>query len=339
MVQTTSTPWQAPPERISLDRNEERRIGIELEFIGPNAMRAAELVQRLFGGELTSHERHRVHVKGSDLGDFTIELDMKAAHPDEQDEETEDWQQALMRTVSGWIGDLGSVVVPMEIVCPPVPLSQAPQLDGMLAELRRLGAQGSTGSLFYAFGAQLNPEVPDTGAGSILAHLQAFLLLRDWLREEIAIDPSRRIVPFADPFPVRYQEKILRSSYRPDLTQLIDDYVDDNPTRNRELDMLPLLRHLDDAHVRRRLPDEKIHARPTFHYRLPNMDLEKPDWSIGTEWNRWLAVERLAADPDRLAAAMAEWQNSQKLSLRQWLPASRAIAAMINIRPERLLDA
>ena len=44
------------------------------------------------------------------------------------------------------------------------------------------------------------------------------------------------------------------------------------------------------------IPNEKINGRPTFHYRLPDARVSDPGWSIAPDWNRWVAVERLAAD-------------------------------------------
>jgi hypothetical protein len=49
------------------------------------------------------------------------------------------------------------------------------------------------------------------------------------------------------------------------------------------------------------LPREKIGVRPAF-YRLPQVHLSDPEWSIMPDWHWWLMVERLAADPDRLRA-------------------------------------
>jgi hypothetical protein len=86
---------------------------------------------------------------------------------------------------------------------------------------------------------------------------------------------------------------------------LIDDYLDASPSRNRELDMLPLFAHLDHDRVRARLPYEKISARPTFHYRLPDSRVDDPAWTIAADWNRWVEVERLACDPARLVRLAA----------------------------------
>jgi hypothetical protein len=99
--------------------------------------------------------------------------------------------------------------------------------------------------------------------------------------------------------------RLVAPDYWPGLSAFIDDYLDANPTRNRDLDLLPLLLHLDEPRVRAALPDEKINARPTFHYRLPDARVSDPGWSIAPDWNRWVAVERLAAERSRLDAAGA----------------------------------
>ena len=63
---------------------------------------------------------------------------------------------------------------------------------------------------------------------------------------------------------------------------------------------MPLLLFLDEGAVRAKLPGEKIRGRPTFHYRMPDARVSDPGWSIAPDWNRWVAVERLAADRPRL---------------------------------------
>jgi hypothetical protein len=126
------------------------------------------------------------------------------------------------------------------------------------------------------------------------------VLLDAWLRRQAAPDPTREMLGFADPFPPDYVRRLVAPDYRPDIARFIDDYLAANPTRNRDLDMLPLLLHLDEDRVRAALPNEKIRGRPTFHYRLPDARVSDPGWSIAPDWNRWVAVERLAADQERL---------------------------------------
>ena len=106
---------------------------------------------------------------------------------------------------------------------------------------------------------------------------------------------------------VGYARKVVDPSYWPTLDTLIDDYLADNPTRNRALDLLPLFAFVDEARVRRAVQDPLVKARPTFHYRLPNSEIHRPDWDFAGAWNDWLQVERLAADDARLAACCAAY--------------------------------
>ena len=48
---------------------------------------------------------------------------------------------------------------------------------------------------------------------------------------------------------------------------------------------------------------QKIKPRPVFHWRLPGA---RPHGGVVADWNRWVEVERLAADPERLVAAARE---------------------------------
>ena len=48
------------------------------------------------------------------------------------------------------------------------------------------------------------------------------------------------------------------------------------------------------------MADPRIEPRPAFRYRLPRARLGDPKWSVLLEWNRWVEVERLAEDTERL---------------------------------------
>jgi hypothetical protein len=112
---------------------------------------------------------------------------------------------------------------------------------------------------------------------------------------------------------------VLAPGYAPDQAGLIDNYLHANPTRNRELDMLPLFAWIDEDRVRSCVPDARIKARPTFHYRLPDARIGDPGWSLALEWNRWCVVERLAADAERLAAMSEAWTaNDARLVPGNW---------------------
>jgi hypothetical protein len=280
--------WTAPPRETNAE-GRSRRVGVEIEFNDLPIRDAAAVVQRLFGGEVRAGAGSDLIVEGTTLGDFTCEIDLAVAHKRAEDATLEKLRDVAVR--------VGAQIAPLEIVCPPVAWDEAHALDALARAMVRAGAQGTHAHPLYAFGVQLNPELPSLETGQILRTFQAFLLLEDWLRQSIAIDPSRRIWRFEAPFPHGYRAAVLDPGYAPDRARFIDDYLEANPTRNRSLDLLPLLTFLDEDRLRAALPDETIKARPTWHYRLPNSALEASDTPIGLEWDRWVMVERLAENP------------------------------------------
>lgn len=316
------------PPRMTTDEGVMRRVGIELEFAALSARDGARLVQRLFGGEIEQEDPHRYHIKGGTFGDFTCELDTQYAHrsyaesgkapPDPNSiAALLDSFQTEMRRI---FGDVSSLVMPCEIVCPPIPLSQLPRLDDLVEALNQAGAEGTRSSPFYAFGTQLNPEIATRDPAWITAILKAYLLVSEWMRSIIAIDTTRQIVAFADPFPVDYALMVTDPGYWPSMDRLIDDFLEANPTRNRELDMLPLFMELDPQRVRRKISDVRVKARPTFHYRLPDANLGEPGWDLVLEWNRWCVVERLAEKREVLNAMGADFADhtQQLMPAQNW---------------------
>lgn len=321
-----------PPHPLRPD-GKPRRVGVEIEFAAEEPREIAGAVQQLYGGNVVKEDPHRFRVEASRLGTFKVELDTQLAHPDNKslsgkpplkvwiDHEVEQYVFSL-------IGDISRVVVPYEVVTPPLPLDRLPDLDELVEALRRVGAEGTDENLFYAFGVHFNPEAPALTAESILAHLRAFLVLADWLVEELDTDLTRRVLPYIRSFPKDYALKVLDPGYQPDLARLIDDYLEDNPTRNRGLDLLPLFMHLDAPRVLAATGEEKRSSpRPAFHYRLPDCRLNDPEWSLAREWNYWVEVERLAADSGRLDTLAREfithhsklisWNWSEKVS--RWM--------------------
>ncbi|MBN8413248.1 amidoligase family protein [Halomonas denitrificans] len=303
---------QAPPEPTTSD-GATRKVGVEIEFAGLDAMATTKLVQSLFEGRIDVQSAHRMKVCDTRWGDFKIELDSHYVHPDAAQEsaQQDDWERMrrdIDRRSRELLGDMVTGVVPTEIVCPPVPWDELDTLDALFDALRQHGAKGTEASLLYGFGLHLNPELPSLEAADILRYLRAYLLSANWLREQIRVDITREVLPHANPFHKRYCLKLFDPDYAPDIDTLIDDYLADNPTRNRDLDMLPLFAHLRPEHPHELFRKELVQPRPTFHYRLPNAQLSEPDWGAVTEWNRWLEVERLACAPDTLSERMAEYR-------------------------------
>ncbi|MDQ2103294.1 amidoligase family protein [Azospirillum isscasi] len=307
--------FRTPPHPSTTD-GAPRTVGVEVEFADLDAPAAAAVVRRLYGGALEPESPHRCRVTGTRLGDFSVELDMRSAHPGKADGgDSGAVGKALARALDGvvealrpWWGNIGSLVMPFEIAAPPVPIARLAELEPLFAALSAQGAAGTEASPLFAFGLHLNPQVARTDADYLLDHLKAFLLLAPWLRREIRVDPTRRLTGFVAAFPVDYAVKVADPAYRPDLDGLIADYLEANPTRNRELDLFPLFAHLAPEIMAAKLRDPHVRPRPTFHYRLPNARLGDPGWTLAQDWNRWVAVEELAADRVRLDALGADFR-------------------------------
>lgn len=312
-VADDSASFRRPPAADD-DRGQPRRAGFELELTGLELPQIVAAVQEEYGGEPRQENRYRYRIEGAEVGDFTAELDWSLLNemvlrerfadlglPPEIGEVTDKIEELL--------GKVAGTVVPMEVVSPPLPLDRLGSLERLREGLRRRGAVGTGGSLAYAFGLHVNPQIPDPSAASLLAHLRSFLVLEEWLQERDGLDLTRRISPFINPFPRTYVRRVTDLAYAPDLPELIDDYLEDNPTRNRALDMLPVFAHLDADRVRDRLEEPLIQARPTFHFRLPSCRVDDPDWRIAFAWNLWVTVEELAADASRLEEASAAYSE------------------------------
>ncbi|GAB4071098.1 amidoligase family protein [Ancylobacter sonchi] len=89
--------------------------------------------------------------------------------------------------------------------------------------------------------------------------------------------------------------RVLADDYWPDPDGFARDYLAANPTRKRSLDLLPLLLHRAADQPLPRFAG-KVRPRPAFHYRLPLARVGQRGWSILDDWERWLAVERLAGE-------------------------------------------
>lgn len=318
-------PLPLPPVTGTAD-GQLRRVGLEVELSGLSVSEAADLTRTtLFGdqydeqgGELRQPGRYEIELLGDPAGPWVIELDygfLKRLGRRERDE------QGLGDTVEGLAEDLlrliAERIVPVEVISPPLPIDQLGRFNQVIAALRSAGARGTSDDPTFAFGMQINPEMPATDVDTIRQYLQAFLCLEDWLRERAQVDLTRRLTFFADPFPKGYVRRTVAPGYSPNRAKLIDDYLAANPTRNRALDLLPLFVHLDEARVRARVQDERVKPRPALHYRLPNSEIDRPDWDLGVPWNDWLVVERLASDPARLMRLCHRYSDHLSAPLEQ----------------------
>ncbi|MEX6501168.1 amidoligase family protein [Pseudomonas zhanjiangensis] len=311
--------FHRPPRLLTAD-GEPRRVGFELEFTGLSLEQTAEAVQAALGGTLTRSSASEWQLQVAKLGKFNIEIDwdflkrQAARVADEQDGGSSPWMDLLSQAAT--------LVVPVEVVCPPIAIADLDQLDALVAELRKAGASGTENSPLAAYGVHINPEIPLLDAATIGAYLRAFALLQWWLVDAHQVDLSRRISPYIDLYPEAYV-KLLVERGESDMEQLFDDYLAHNATRNRAMDLLPLLAQIDAQRVQRAVDDPKVKARPTFHYRLPNCQIEKADWSLAHSWNLWCVVEQLAEQPQALEelgkAFLQHWRPLLGLNRSAWV--------------------
>lgn len=287
-----------------------RGVGVEIELGGLDLDQITTRIRHVIGGEVERLSDYEAKVRGTPIGDVAVELDARVFTDlkirgmlDKLG--LDDIHLNLSENLEKLMAGEARRFVPFEIIFAPIEIGRLPEVDAVCAAFREV-ADGTGASILNAFGMHLNPELPRTDAATVLRYLRAFLCLYDELKTAHEVDLSRVISPFIDAFPKAFAMRVLDPDYAPDTTTLIDDYIDANATRNRPLDLLPVLSWLDEDRVTRRLPDEKIGRRPTFHYRLPNSSIDEPGWSVTREWNIWMRVEDLASDDDALHAAMAE---------------------------------
>ncbi|MFT6465321.1 amidoligase family protein [Halopseudomonas sp.] len=298
----TQNPFPMPP-RQKTQKGDLRRVGVELEMNGLTLDSLAQLAAQFLGCEVEQTSRYERTLTGDAAGPWIVELDFRLLKKlGREKRQKDDFGDDLKTSAEEMLKWLTDNLVPHELVSPPLPLNRLHEVDALIEHLRHAGAKGTGDRMTNAFGMQFNPEVPDTEAETICAYLKAFICLYDWLLQRANINMTRRLTSYVDPFPSVYVRQVINQAYWPEMPQLISDYLRDNPTRNRALDMLPLFKHIDEARVLSVTGDALIKSRPTFHYRLPDCLIDQPGWGLHLAWTDWLEVERLAGDRPRLDA-------------------------------------
>lgn len=286
--------FKTPPVTTT-ENDDVRRVGFEIEFTGLTIGNVIQILKDVFGGELDRKSAVEYILQTPEYGKFKVELDWEFLKSTALDAKINDDGHE-------WVDFLHQIalsVVPVEIVSPPFPLDKLEQLDKLIPALRNAGAKGTDDSVVAAFGVHINPELPSLDVQTVHRYLQAFGLLQWWLNEAHDVNLARKISPYIQLYSEEYVELLLDKTYQ-DMSDLIDDYLVHNPSRNRALDMLPLFAFIDQQRVHNTVSDSKVNQRPTFHYRLPDCLIENTHWSFATSWNIWHLVEVLAADPTEL---------------------------------------
>jgi hypothetical protein len=281
-----------------------RHAGFEFEYANVKLPLVAAALQREYGGTIEMINPYHYKVNGTKYGTFKVMIDFQFL----VNSELKKWVQKIgldgildeetIELIEKFIATVGESVVPYEVTTPPIPHNALYEAQKVKEILRELGAKGTKANPIYAFGMHINPELRAVDVSTILSDLRAFFVLYEYLVEWLKPDLTRRITPYINPFDREYRLLVLTEEYNPTLETFIDDYLRYNPTRNRALDLLPLLTWIDEEKVRSVLPDEKIGKRPTYHYRLPDSRVDEEEWCVCDGWNSWVLVEQLSLDEE-----------------------------------------
>lgn len=300
-----------PEEKSKPEKNfkdEPRHYGLELEFVGPAFEHSAQIMAKSLGVEAKRDHNTRYHYHIEGIEDpFILELDFKLAQElsayaekKRQGHHSKDMDTQLLDQLDR--GTIGAVegVVPSEIVTPPLKYDQLHLVRDLVEAFRKAGAKGTSESLLYAFGYHINPEARSLESEALLSVIKSFSLLHDYLQRHLSMDFSRILTGYAAPYKKAYLKKIMAPSYAPDKRDLMLDYIKLNKSRNYALDMFPLFAFMDNDFFKRHIQDDLVKARPTYHFRLPNCQINDSAWSIDDGLKAWDLVEKLSDDKDLL---------------------------------------
>ena len=285
-------------------------MGVEFELQGLGVDELAKIAADVLGGTLApvSSAEFTVGVEGQ--GDYRIEVDyalLKDAarqEPGEKGSIARKVEELRLEALTA----ASVALVPCEVVTPPLEMAVLHEpLDALTTAIRDAGGKGTRESPLYAFGVHFNVEPPAMDPKTVVAYAKAFVCLFDWLVHEGEVDFMRRVTPYINRFPGALELALTQPDYWPDWDTFVVDYLRASPTRNRALDMLPMLAEVNPAAVELVVDDDRVKARPTFHYRLANCLIDEPGWSISEPWGRWLEIERLANDTDLLNSVCEEF--------------------------------
>ncbi|MEX1024708.1 MAG: amidoligase family protein [Planctomycetota bacterium] len=287
-----------------------RQIGVEVEFAGLDLERCVRSIAECLDASFEFVTEYEALLDAGTLGSFRVEVDnhflKDLGRLREEHGELDLLQSGFEAVLSAAIGTL----TPIELVTPPLAPSQLLLLDHVLERLSREGAVGTQDGVLSAFGVHYNPRLWSLDPSTIWHHLQAYCALEPWLRRSLEVDLARRVSGFIQSYPLSFVERVISNAAPSDHATLVDEYLAHNPTRNRALDLLPLLTHLSRERVESTLGESDLSARPTFHFRLANSFVGDPRWSITEGWRHWLLVEDVAGDPERLDLILRHYRRS-----------------------------
>ena len=292
------------PPVIHNQDGEVRKAGFEFEFSGLNLETAAELVRRVFGGRDVPESTFARRVVDTPYGDVTVEIDstfLKQKHYERPLRSLGlDLDRLDTQPLENLLIGVASNMVPFEIGLPPIPVTELEPLEELRRLLHEHRAEGTRIAALHVRPPH-QPRIPADGrrdAAELSAVVRPPVPVAGRAHPGGHLPPARAVHQLV---PAGIRRLILAEDYPATSDRLIDDYVRFNPTRNRPLDMLPILACLDRERTLSAVEDPHLtRPRPAFHYRMPNSLIDEPDWRVAREWNTWVIVERLANDPEQM---------------------------------------
>jgi len=304
-------------------KNDPRKVGYEIEYSGIEIPEVVEIIRDLFDGKVEEKNRYYYNIF-SEIGKFTVKIDSSFLYQEKyreildkigiKEEVKEEEEHRFYKKIEKLLEDIASGFIPNEIVTPPVNIDKLDTFDPLVEKMKKKKAEGTGQSIIYAFATHINPETPSLETGMILRYLRAFLLLYEWLYKELKIDFTRKLTTFISPFEKEYAYKVINPDYKPGIDQFIADYIEFNPKRDRPLDLYPLLSYIKPE-TKEKEKSGIVKTRPTFHYRLPNSEIDIEEWCLSYEWNYWWYVEELASDNEAIQNLSRQYLELRKESL------------------------
>jgi len=300
------------------------RVGIEIEFSRLTAHEAAEVIAAApkVGGKVVIRGPHAAHLEGGALDGARVELDTRFANPPEEGDGDFFKEMLEAMDMRDMAADAVSYIAPVELSTPPMPVDKLDVVDAAIAALRDAGGVGTKESPFAAYGLHLNVELVPPDPQRAVRVAAAYAFAEEWVRWKVAPDLMRRATPYVDPYPAIFTFALSRAfdGKEPDLKAFIALYGRWCPSRNHGLDMWPLLGWLDEKTAKRATIHRIRGPRPTFHYRLPNSDIEDPEWTPRNDLALWRKIEQIGDDPKLLEAARTAWveRNFWRITGREY---------------------
>src|SRR5690606_29978882 len=212
------------PPILNTKNGSVRKVGFEIEFAEVSLDQVANSIVGLYGGSIQTLNKFYLTVADTTLGDFSLQMDARVLTEKSYEkiwnkaglkpEELTARRRNLNKNLENTLDSIASKVVPYEIGTPPVPITELSKLEPLRNALFHLKAKGTAPSFLYAFATHIIPELPVCNTETILNYPRAFVLLYHWLREKTAVNITRKLTAFINPFPDEYVSKILAPDYK-----------------------------------------------------------------------------------------------------------------------------